>query len=225
MPQPECAGKQARVTQNTRLADLNLPAAHRVDDRRTEVIANRLAFWNGSQLAVDTTLVSPLTSTGEPRRRGGSYAGAALQDARKSKERAYPELRRSRRCRLVVLAIEVGGRWSHEATQFLSLLAHDYRFARQMDSHTHPCGHARLCVVFAFPAAPGAEAPDRFGRPRFRVSKSALWLFLWTRSITLKGCEKSYGHWPMFSECRDLSPLQLISDGSLICPRPGPRQH
>ena len=88
-----------------------------------EVIANGLAIWNGSQLAVDTALVSPLTSTRGPRRRGGRYAGAALQDARKSKERVYPEFRRSSRCRLVVLAIEVGGRWSHEAAQFLSLLA------------------------------------------------------------------------------------------------------
>lgn len=43
------------------------------------------------------------------------YAGVALQDARKLKERVYPEFRRSSRCRLVVLAIEVGGRWSHEA--------------------------------------------------------------------------------------------------------------
>ena len=34
-----------------------------------------------------------------------------------------PELLRSRRCRLVVLAIETGGRWSPEATTFLRLLA------------------------------------------------------------------------------------------------------
>ena len=31
---------------------------------------------------------------------------------------------RSRRCRLVVFAIEIGGRWSQEATTFLRLLAH-----------------------------------------------------------------------------------------------------
>ena len=78
----------------------------------------------GAELAVDTTLVSPLTSSSQPRRRAGQYAGAALQDARKSKERTYPELLRSRRCRLVVLAIETGGRWSPEATTFLRLLAH-----------------------------------------------------------------------------------------------------
>ena len=53
----------------------------------------------------------------------GSWRTLALQDARKSKERTYPELLRSRRCRLVVLAIETGGRWSPEATTFLRLLA------------------------------------------------------------------------------------------------------
>ena len=71
-----------------------------------------------------TTLVSPLTSSGQPRRRAGQYTGAALQDARRSKERTYPELLRSRRCRLVVFALEIGGRWSPEATSFLRMLAH-----------------------------------------------------------------------------------------------------
>ena len=77
----------------------------------------------GSQLAVDTTLVSPLTRSGEPRSRGGTYAGAALQDARRSKGRTYPELLHNRRCRLVVLGIEVGGRWSNEASSFIRMLA------------------------------------------------------------------------------------------------------
>ena len=45
--------------------DLNLQAA-RQDERRIEVIANGLPLWGGSQLAVDTTLVSPLTSAGAP---------------------------------------------------------------------------------------------------------------------------------------------------------------
>ena len=82
-----------------------------------------LPLWQGSQLAVDTTLVSPLTSAAEPRRRGGRFAGTALRAARQTKERTYPELVGSRRCRLVVLAMEDGGRWSAEAAQFLRLLA------------------------------------------------------------------------------------------------------
>ena len=40
--------------------------AARHDERRIEVIANGLPFWGGAQLAVDTTLVSPLTSAAPP---------------------------------------------------------------------------------------------------------------------------------------------------------------
>ena len=35
----------------------------------------------------------------------------------------YPELSRSRRCRLVVFGVEVGGRWATEAASFLRMLA------------------------------------------------------------------------------------------------------
>ena len=103
-----CREGGARVTTNTRLADLIIHTLSRVDDRRIEVIANGLPMWGGSQLAVDTTLVSTLTRSGEPRSLGGTFAGAALQDARKTKVRTYPELLRNRRCCLVVLGIEVG---------------------------------------------------------------------------------------------------------------------
>ena len=89
--------------------------------RSIEAIANGLPLWGGSQLAVDTTLVSPLTSAGVPRRRTGSTAGAALAEARRAKERTYPEF--ARRCRLVVLGLAVGGRWSAEAAAFIRLLA------------------------------------------------------------------------------------------------------
>jgi len=105
------------------VADFNLAQVTRQDDRCIEVIANGLNLWGGAQLAIDTTLVSPLTGDGQPRRRAGTYAGAALHTTRRSKERTYPEFLQSRRCRLVVLAFETGGRWSHEATNFIRLLA------------------------------------------------------------------------------------------------------
>ena len=105
-----CREAGAAVATNVLVRDLNLQAA-RQDERRIEVIANGLPLWGGSQLAVDTTLVSPLTSAGAPRRRSGATAGAALADARRSKERTYPEFGRASRRRLVVLGIEVGGRW------------------------------------------------------------------------------------------------------------------
>jgi hypothetical protein len=107
---------------HTRLANLNVPAVQRVDDRTIEVIATGLPLRHGSH-AIDTMLVSPLTGAAQPRRRSGQYAGATLHTSRQNKERTYPELAGSNRCRLVVLAMEVGGRWSPEAATFLRLLA------------------------------------------------------------------------------------------------------
>ena len=70
-------------------------------------------------------------------RRGGTFAGAALRDARRRKEQTYPELLRSRRCKLVVLGLEVGGRWSQEATSFIKLLAqHKARQAPPILQHS-----------------------------------------------------------------------------------------
>ena len=112
---PACICRQggARVTTNTRLADLNLHNL-RVDDRRIEVIANGLPIWGWKAVS---------TKSGEPRSRGGTYAGAAFQDARRNKERTSPELLHNRRRRLVVLGVEVGGRWSNEAFSFIRMLA------------------------------------------------------------------------------------------------------
>ena len=45
-----------------------------------------------------------------------------MVDARKRKTQRYPELQGTR-CRLVVTAMEVGGRWSEEAHDFLEGLA------------------------------------------------------------------------------------------------------
>ncbi len=43
--------------------------------------------------------------------------------ARKKREQTYPELLAARRCRLVVLAFEVGGRWSDDSLDFVRRLA------------------------------------------------------------------------------------------------------
>ena len=67
--------------------------------------------------------MSRLTSAGAPRRAAGRNAGAALVLARKAKERTYHELRQSAQCKLVVLALELGGRWSTEAATFVKLFA------------------------------------------------------------------------------------------------------
>ena len=75
----------------------------------------------GPQLAIDTTLVSSLHANGLPRLVG--VDGAALQAARRRKERRYPELaRRFARALLVVLAVEVCGRLSESDSVFPELI-------------------------------------------------------------------------------------------------------
>ena len=94
------------------------------DRRRIEILADLLPLFGGAQLAVDTTLVSALHCDGSAHPRAAHVDGAVLVTARRRKERTYPELANPRgRARLVVLAGEVGGRWSEETRQFLTLLA------------------------------------------------------------------------------------------------------
>ena len=69
------------------------------------------------------TLRCALTRTGEPHPHAADVDGAVLVKARHDKETTYPELINSGRCRLVVVAIETGGRWSDEAVEFIRLLA------------------------------------------------------------------------------------------------------
>ena len=83
------AARPAHASQPTPLRDLNAPVDC-LDDRRIEVIANGLPLWNGAQLAVDTTIVSPLTRDAVPRSRHDLARPVALLDARRQKERTYP---------------------------------------------------------------------------------------------------------------------------------------
>ena len=102
--------------------DLGVPAAG--DSRRLEVVVDGLPLYGGMQLAIDTTLVSSVRGDGEPRRGAADTDGVALLQARKRKENTYPELRGPRaRARLVVVALEVGSRWSAEAKSFVGQLA------------------------------------------------------------------------------------------------------
>ena len=117
-----CREAGARVKYNAFLRDMNLGV--RADDvRRIEVLAQDLPCFNGVQLAVDVTLRSALCGSGEPQPGAAEVDGAVLFQARRDKERTYPELVNGRRCRLVVVAIETGGRWSKEAADFFWQLA------------------------------------------------------------------------------------------------------
>ena len=95
---------------NVYLRNLNLKDAQVRDDRRLEVVVSGLQAYGGAQVAVDATLVSPLTRAGKARLRAHWENGAALKDARKKKSRTYPELLLSRRCQLVTDGMKIGGR-------------------------------------------------------------------------------------------------------------------
>ena len=82
-----------------------------------------LPLYNGLQLAIDTTIVSPLRADGAPRPRAAFTDGVALADAVRVKNRTYHEVVASRRCHLLVAAVEVGGRWDESAYRFLVRLA------------------------------------------------------------------------------------------------------
>ena len=118
-----CRKAGARVTTNVMVRDLDPGVMNVQDGRRLEVIADGLPLHGGAQLAVDTTIVSALHCDGTPHRGAANVDGVRLVAARRRKERTYPELVAPRsHCRLVVLANEVGGRWSTEALVFSRLL-------------------------------------------------------------------------------------------------------
>ena len=107
-----CREAGARVAENVPLVSMNLQGISPWDQRQIEVVANGLPLWRGSQLAIDVTLVSPVRRDGRPQPHCADVDGAQLEVARRRKEQRYRELLDSRRCRLVVAATEVGGRWS-----------------------------------------------------------------------------------------------------------------
>ena len=114
-----CREAGARVATNVFLRDLNLgmPLS---DGRRLEVVANGLPGFGGVQVAVDATLVSPVRRDGTNRPRADAEPGLALQEATDHKRRrTETEFRGAARCRLVVVALEVGGRWGDETEAFL----------------------------------------------------------------------------------------------------------
>ena len=131
-----CREAGARVLENYFLRELSLEGLSDTDGRRLEVVADNLPLWNGAQLGVDATLVSPVRRNGTAYPRAAAEDGVRLTAARKRKEQKYPELLHTRRCKLVVVAMEVGGRWSEEAWAFLTLLA-------QAKARTAPKGQKR----------------------------------------------------------------------------------
>ena len=105
------------------LADMNIDVPVS-DDRRIEVVANGLSLWHGAQQAVDATIVSPVTRAGDAQPGADVHPGRAVAAAaRRKRHQTYPELVRARCCRLVVVGVEVEGRFGAEAANWLRLLA------------------------------------------------------------------------------------------------------
>ena len=102
----------ASVRCNAKLVDMNV-AVHANDERAVEVLASGLPLFHGAQLAVDIT---------PPRPGAAAVDGIVCAGARAHKELKYSELFSGDRCRLVVVAMETGGRWSPEAVEFVENL-------------------------------------------------------------------------------------------------------
>ena len=110
-----CREAGARVSTNVLVRDLDLLPLQHADARQLEVVADVLPLCHGAQIAVDTTLAMAPRTVVVLRENG-----ASLRQARRRKERVHPELSGAHgRARLVVLASEVGGRWSLETQAFL----------------------------------------------------------------------------------------------------------
>ena len=71
-----CREAGARVRTNVFVRDMDLANHENLDGRRLEVVADGLPLHGGAQLAIDTTMVSPLHSNGVARR--GASTGKGL---------------------------------------------------------------------------------------------------------------------------------------------------
>ena len=112
------------MLENQFLREMGLETAvHRTDERRVELVVKGLPLFHGVPLALDATVVSPLRADGTARPHADTTEGVALEHAEDLKARTYPELVHSARVRMVVLACEVGGRWSEASLRFVRGLA------------------------------------------------------------------------------------------------------
>ena len=164
-----CREAGARVSTNVMIRDFDI-AGSNTYARRLEVVAEGLSIFGGVQLALDATLVSTHHGDGTPLRNSDKMDGVALQLARRRKEARYPELSGSDgRARLVVIAGEVGGRWSRETQAFLQCLAHckAQSAPRILWTSAEAAWYRRWCGLLACSAAKAVAVSllERRGNP------------------------------------------------------------
>ena len=116
-----CREAGATVRWQAKLRDMNVIVSAN-DERAIEVLASGLPLFQGAQLAVDITIRSVLTASGAAVLNTSHTDGVVLLQARREKERKYAELLAGDRCRLVVVGVETGGRWSAESVEFINCL-------------------------------------------------------------------------------------------------------
>ena len=105
------------------LRDMGLEGINVTDGRRLEVVATGLPLERGLPLAIDCTMVSALHGDGSPWAHADTAPGTSIRRAEATKRDAYPELVLSDSVHLLVLACEVGGRWSDACATTLAQLA------------------------------------------------------------------------------------------------------
>ena len=125
--------------------------------------------------------------------------GAALRLARQAKERTYPELCRSARSRLTVLALEVGSRWSAEAAGFVRQLAAAGRGPRLQPPGAQPPPHTR-----------SGGLPSSRLQPRAHFVPASSHSLLRTLAMSMETSHSSAMFWqtarpllPLPAACRD----------------------
>ena len=93
------------------------------DDRRVEIMATALPLYKGMPLICDASLVSPVKANSIAQPRAAHKPGVAIAHIEEKKATTYPELVSSSRCKFLVLAGEVGGRWSDATCRLIRDLA------------------------------------------------------------------------------------------------------
>ena len=92
------------------LRDTHVPV-HPQDLRRMDLVVPGLNVARGLPLFCDTTLLTPLTTGGQPRPGTSNRGGSLLDGARAENDRTYSEVGESGLGSLYSLNAEVFGRW------------------------------------------------------------------------------------------------------------------
>ena len=111
------------MLKNQTLAEMRIENVSPMDDRKVEIVAKNLPLRHGLPLVCDASLVSPIRANGIARPRAAHEPRVAIANIEDVRAATYPELVTSNRCKFLVLASEVGGRWSATTCRLIRDLA------------------------------------------------------------------------------------------------------